>query len=208
MTPSELAAIEARANAATEGPWLESGSQITASETDGDGRPWPWMVASDLAPNDCVFLACARADIPALVARVRELEAELAAADGRSFGDALYVAIIDNLRAHYPAESRNLEWDVLPSTLGSLAAERDELRATLANERGEGAGPSEGWTYERDCHWYKRDGTGWWLMAVRVGHRWQARRQGGRFPGEPLPVSEYARDAMKSADLARAGGAT
>jgi len=192
MTPSELATIEARANAATEGPWLESGSQITACETDADGRPWPWLIASDLAPNDCVFLACARADIPALVARVRELEREI---DGVRAAAAFVMAQTIAGAAKSAADAVKIG-----------AAERDELRATLANERGEGAGPSEGWAYERDCHWYKGDGDGW-LMAVRVGHRWQARRQGGRFPGEPLPVSEHAREAMRAADLARSGGA-
>jgi hypothetical protein len=88
--PLDLDAIEARANAATEPPWY-------VIEKD-DANGWPlatWYLGfsktgvheylgvgsrSGLtvedAANDADFIAHAREDIPALVARVRELEKE------------------------------------------------------------------------------------------------------------------------------------
>lgn len=58
MTPEELAAIEARANAATDGPWEYVADRRTAA-----------------------MLKSCRLDIPALLAEVRERQAEIAAKD-------------------------------------------------------------------------------------------------------------------------------
>jgi hypothetical protein len=75
MTPRELDEIEARAKAATEGPWaaildwgeIKSCNNFTAiaSMPEGDDRP-----------EDFEFMANARSDVPALVAEVRRLLAE------------------------------------------------------------------------------------------------------------------------------------
>lgn len=59
MTEDELAAIEARANAATPGLWN-----------------WVWRML-DLAEPDMMFIERARADVPVLVAEVRRLRAWL-----------------------------------------------------------------------------------------------------------------------------------
>ena len=81
----DLDAIEARANAATPGPWEREtgererqyvaavpmgGKRSYAIVADSGGRH-PWA--------DADFIAHARTDVPALIARVRELEAENAA---------------------------------------------------------------------------------------------------------------------------------
>ena len=79
----DLDAIEARANAATDGPW-------TLHEDDGDTFRAPaWevrpasgeMVARlrDWASADAEFIAHARTDVPALLAEVRRLRAVVAA---------------------------------------------------------------------------------------------------------------------------------
>ncbi len=85
MTDKELKAIEARANAATVGPWN------TGEEESNPGRCrgiWPGdeehleIVTTDsgvYGPKmpDAIFIAAARSDVPALVAEVRRLRAEV-----------------------------------------------------------------------------------------------------------------------------------
>jgi hypothetical protein len=82
----DLDAIEQRANAATEGPWASeahhhriSGKPVLfevhpVAELEGNGDGGVTTAA------DAEFIAHARTDVPALVARVRELEADLGAA--------------------------------------------------------------------------------------------------------------------------------
>lgn len=78
MTPEELFAIEARANAATPGPWLvehwDDRGRIYASSGDDtiaeNGGFGTW---DDVDGPNAYFIACSRADIPALLAEVRRL---------------------------------------------------------------------------------------------------------------------------------------
>lgn len=82
MTPAELDAIEARASAATPGPW------VFALPTQGGFVVW--VQATHLGPcrmmvdvtcveneNDAAFIAACRTDVPALVTEVRRLHQEL-----------------------------------------------------------------------------------------------------------------------------------
>lgn len=84
-TDQRLAEIEARAEAATEGPWYDE------NVSEKDVRPTGWsiniggswdMVLGDYGnrePNhedDARFIAHARTDIPYLLAKVRELRGE------------------------------------------------------------------------------------------------------------------------------------
>lgn len=78
MTAAELAALEALANAATEGPWE---ARYRASSKWWDIAP----VAVGHFPcheKDAQFIAAARAAVPALIARVRELERKIAIMQG------------------------------------------------------------------------------------------------------------------------------
>jgi hypothetical protein len=90
VTLEELDAIEARANAATPGPWIskhvktvytngEVEHQVRSRENgkhvaqirfraSGDGT-----IGSDIEDRDVEFIAHARSDVPALVAEVRRL---------------------------------------------------------------------------------------------------------------------------------------
>jgi len=77
--PLNLDEIERRANATSEGWWLERrpsdlGQAAVRGRGMEDGRA-P-MIADWLAEADATFIAHARTDVPALIARVRELEAE------------------------------------------------------------------------------------------------------------------------------------
>jgi hypothetical protein len=127
----KLDEIEARANAATPGPWyvVENDPPLEywavnapcGREVFDDGSAAGEYGAScSIADRD--FLAAARADVPALIARVRELEAELEevsrdrdAQQRRAFG--LYGTSM-----------------ALQSRAKIAEDERDEARAQLAAE--------------------------------------------------------------------------
>jgi hypothetical protein len=79
--------IEARANAATPGPWgfsryeqrylLDETTDVVGEVAPGEtGAAITVFAVASGALEDAAFIAAARADVPALVARVRELEAE------------------------------------------------------------------------------------------------------------------------------------
>lgn len=95
MTEQELQAIEARANAATPGPWYyayEGSSDWSVFQDGTDTRPVASLHRWHKAEcPEAVFIAHARQDIPALVAEVRRLRAlagpgnaDAAMADGAS----------------------------------------------------------------------------------------------------------------------------
>ncbi|MFD5916203.1 hypothetical protein ACFVYP_06915 [Kitasatospora sp. NPDC058201] len=84
--PLDLDAIQARCNAATNGPWT------LHDALNGDGFPGHLWVVENLddgpgdhhvlinigTRDDAEFIARARTDVPALLARVRQLETDLA----------------------------------------------------------------------------------------------------------------------------------
>lgn len=72
-----LDAIEQRARAATEGPWEYDGRTLWGRDDIG-------RIKAD-TPEDRAFTTAARTDVPALVARVRELEEALQAATEFTF---------------------------------------------------------------------------------------------------------------------------
>lgn len=75
MDEAKLQEIEARANAATPGPWYAgNGHPYVTTERMGFGI----VVARALEGNDCTFIAHARTDVPVLIAEVRRLTAALA----------------------------------------------------------------------------------------------------------------------------------
>ncbi|MFR9794274.1 hypothetical protein ACL07V_37570 [Streptomyces sp. MB22_4] len=83
MTQLDLDAIEARANAATPGPWTTDGWEIY----QGDGNSAPdlmkWVGETcraddyDGSQNDAAFIAHARTDVPAMAAEIRRLRARV-----------------------------------------------------------------------------------------------------------------------------------
>jgi len=89
MTEAELKAIEARADAATKGPWkIKRTVHMDGGLVLFSRRVGPYCV-NDNAPRntprgkqagaDCEFAAHSRTDIPALCAEVRRLRAEYVA---------------------------------------------------------------------------------------------------------------------------------
>lgn len=86
----DLDVIEARAAAATPGPWEANAEQYHSefgTIIGGEVKPiaQAWLSGEDgwvypLTPADAVFIAAARSDVPALAAEVRRLRVELAEA--------------------------------------------------------------------------------------------------------------------------------
>lgn len=82
----DLDAIEARANAATPGPWFFDDGLAQTGEFEYDRTRPPVIGGSepvweadvrDFSDLNSIFIAAARTDIPALVAEVRRLQREL-----------------------------------------------------------------------------------------------------------------------------------
>jgi hypothetical protein len=82
MNEEELAAIEARAEAATPGPWLTPEeanvlppvSGITPVDHEGC-FVWPWGDDDEVrGRKDMVFAYAAREDVPKLIAEIRRLK--------------------------------------------------------------------------------------------------------------------------------------
>lgn len=86
MTEEELNAIEARANAATPGPWAAAEYHPKTMLLYPIGNPatqellaYP-IQGGENSQNNAAFIAHARRDVPALMAHIRELQQELAEA--------------------------------------------------------------------------------------------------------------------------------
>ena len=82
MTPEDLDAIEARASKATAGPWVTKviphGTLLLRGDESAPLKERHPQGALQVEPfSDAEFIAAARENIPALVARVRELTAAL-----------------------------------------------------------------------------------------------------------------------------------
>lgn len=82
-TALDLDAIEARASAATKGPWLVKGmypQEILANDS-GLNLVATTHLSPDGPPSDTEFIAQARTDVPALVAEVRRLRPRVISGD-------------------------------------------------------------------------------------------------------------------------------
>jgi hypothetical protein len=96
---SRLDAIEARAEAATPGPWAIPNAnvfRVIAPDAEhhnppqGMTPPYPWRVIceegeADANGHDAIFIAAARSDVPDLVGLVRTLGEALRALDDARF---------------------------------------------------------------------------------------------------------------------------
>jgi len=103
LTEARLAEIEVRANAATPGPWTNTGyadfdyARGPHVENSNEGIVAVCSLESQEHKGNGDFIAAARADVPDLVAEVRRLTAALAA------HQRLTDAAVDGVRAMLPA---------------------------------------------------------------------------------------------------------
>jgi len=106
-TMTTLDEIQARADAATEGPWKandvvdEDTGDLEYSEILHDykresGGVWPNQILGtmDYDSADAVFIVHAREDVPRLVAALRAIEASIAYWETLSDGDRHYAGVI------------------------------------------------------------------------------------------------------------------
>lgn len=110
MTEEELKQIQARANAATPGPWR---CDSTSSECDVCVvREWSSgdVVAGGIFTRDAIFITEARKDVPALVAEVRRLRTLLLTSETR-------------------ASNNRCEIERLRADVERIGAERDQMVA-------------------------------------------------------------------------------
>jgi hypothetical protein len=100
MTEAELTAIEARANAATTGPWEGTKNSCVVSKHDACGTVFETgcgcCTEKDLSAEDAAFIAAARADVPALVAEVQRLRALVESAYREGFWDGEGAGAVEN----------------------------------------------------------------------------------------------------------------
>lgn len=78
MTPAELTAIQARADAATDGPWERTGTSSVRHHHSGIMVATAVDFEEQQRAADADFIAAARTDVTDLVAEVRRLQAALA----------------------------------------------------------------------------------------------------------------------------------
>lgn len=204
MTPERIAELRALCGAATPGPWAthlpspESAYRVLGRDRTvivtvhrNGMSPQPRQTADSA---NAAFIAAARSAVPGLLDEVERLTNERADVD-RARREHQNGRTVDAMAAAGVLAERDAQ-------IRALTAERDELRATLANERGEGEGPSEGW------------------VAHFIAGAWLARRwvhvasktvispgEGGWYWDRDWGVAEgaepTAREAMRQADLAR-----
>jgi hypothetical protein len=106
VTNEELTAIEARANAATLGPWAthdQGREDYSICRDNGNNTCCPLFerIGRDDDGIDGAFIAAARVDVPALIAEVRRLRALVESAYREGFYDGEDDAPIGELPAGY-----------------------------------------------------------------------------------------------------------
>ncbi|MGQ4437971.1 hypothetical protein ACN6LI_003337 [Streptomyces violaceoruber] len=103
LTEQQLTDIEARAGAATEGPWctdaweIYQGTEYVPGVSRWIGETCRGATSPEQDRADAAFVAAARSDVPALLAEVRRLQAELAkSAEDVAWLRCLEAAGVDN----------------------------------------------------------------------------------------------------------------
>lgn len=222
MTPELLAMLtpeEAKAWAlcegATPGPWVD----MTSAGSDGGAFNGEIRAAlsfthicsdvpGDDRESDRAFIAGSRDALPAALTTIATLRDELRAVADliQEVGVLGIASTMDAVVVSGQPSARDLlTWaakamDAWPEERQTLRAEVAELRATLANDRGEGEPPSEGWKWNQHARfWHRgsRDRTAYWNDFGRSWW-WQV----GDTTSGPY---KSARSAMKAADDAVKG---
>lgn len=126
----DLDAIEARAEAATPGPWTARLRDDMWEINDGSGSNFVSIVESCWLPDDCDtgqyggipdvddarFIAHARTDVPALVAELRAAR-----------------EVVEAAHKWKSALTWDAEWSIRPAEVGSTLQRKSELLEALAD---------------------------------------------------------------------------
>ncbi len=146
MDEKRLAEIEARANAATPGPWEPEHRGVVGNDVfiveDCVTAGWDAYRANQ------AFIATARTDVPALVAEVRRLTAALAAARREGAegmrercADAITARLVEAVREVREKTYRGTgaEKDIATAVWEAIDAMRDTVRALPLDAPGGGS---------------------------------------------------------------------
>lgn len=133
--PLNLAHIEARANAATEGPWctdaweIYQGTEYQPGLSMWIGETCRGTSTPEQDQADAAFVAAARTDVPALIAEVRRLQALVAELEPDSaLLAALYAAGVDNWEGYDNAREEADARAELAAAAASAAGESGSTR--------------------------------------------------------------------------------
>ena len=256
LTPADIKDLRRKLSEATPGLWIDMGDTepwpgtvIATTVPDGGVTPVCIDPEADDRPADRACIAALHNAAPALldaadalatVTRERD-EARKALAteehnheltiarrdDAQSWADSLANQIAE-AADHEIGEHSNLNnpWDNAQDGLVKLVRERDELRAALLNERGEGEPPSEGWArndFDRRAvgiAWYRpsnADGSPppagamdyayvLWVYREPMEPEWTWECEHADFSSRNIQgKAPTAREAMRAADTALAG---
>ncbi|MEV7840246.1 hypothetical protein AB0O77_23910 [Streptomyces albidoflavus] len=124
LSPEYLAWIAARAEAATAGPWCTDGAEIYQGDEYVSYAFWVGETCradeADGGLLDAAFIAHARTDIPALLAEVERLRAELAARPTRAEATAS------------PVRTERSRWQAVADALNEIDIAGIDLDGTIA----------------------------------------------------------------------------
>ena len=133
ITDEELARLEALTRAATPGPWVTDADEPIAAETHAEvcfeDDYGSHTIATEMSCDDARFLMAARDAVPALVAEVRRLAADLDLSERARATMLAAVAERDALRAENERLRSELRYEAITER-ATLGAERDAARLT------------------------------------------------------------------------------
>jgi hypothetical protein len=118
--PLALAAIKARVEAASVGPWTAHPDGLVWAPRLGD------PVSASTEPADAEFIAAARQDVPALIAEVERLRAQLAAPAGPADDDRVWLIGTPGAHMHRLPRTEICNWPLPHEGVTVLASEAIE----------------------------------------------------------------------------------
>lgn len=138
ITDEELARLEALTRAATPGPWVTDADEPIAAETHAEvcfeDDYGSHTIATEMSCDDARFLMAARDAVPALVAEVRRLAADLDLSERARATMLAAVAERDALRAENERLRDDME-ERVRTIVSVVVADRDAARAEAAELR-------------------------------------------------------------------------
>lgn len=148
--PLDLAAIQARADAATEGPWETMRAGLLGTRVVHVDGEWEGIVPAEFITmvtpalkkfDDALFMAHARTDVPALLAYARDLEARVGRVEAEAYQLCAEAQASENVAVEVRKEPRTeaIRWEILAHEQHAKIARNHATRFLAALNATEGA---------------------------------------------------------------------